>query len=76
MAFLGAHEVVLTFVNQIPELIWPFALFKILAALYLVKKMKKYAWVRYLLYLLIFIHAVAVINNAYLLWRLSLWATG
>jgi len=72
VAYFGAYEVVLVFVNQIPELMWPFAFVKILAVLYLVKKMKKHAWVRYLLYFAMFIHVVAVVNNAYLLlWRLA-----
>jgi len=66
-AYFGAHEAVLTFVNQVPELVWPFAFVKILAVLYLVEKTKKYAWVKYLLHIAAFIHAVAVINNAYLL---------
>jgi hypothetical protein len=77
VAFLGAHEVVLTFVNQVPELMWPFAFAKTVAVLYLCKKAEKYAWVRYLLYFAVFIHVVAVANNAYLLlWRLPLRATG
>jgi hypothetical protein len=71
-AFLGAHEVVPTFVNQAPELVWPFALAKILVALYLCRKAEKYVWVRYPLYLIVFMHAAAVANNAYLLlWRLA-----
>jgi hypothetical protein len=69
VAYFGAHEVVLTFVNQAPALMWLLAFAKILATLYLCKKAEKYAWVRHLLYLLIFIHAVAVINNTYWLLR-------
>lgn len=72
VAYFGAYEVVLVFVNQFPKLVWPFAFVKILAVLYLVKKMKKYAWIRYLLYFATFIHVVAVVNNTYLLlWRLA-----
>ncbi len=73
VAFLGAHEVVLTFVNQVPELMWPFAFAKTAAVLYLCKKAEKYAWVKYLLYFVMFMHVVAVANNTYLLlWRLLL----
>ncbi len=70
---LGAYEAVLVFVNQFPSSMWLVALGKVLGVLYLVKRMKKYAWIKYGLLLIIFTHAVAVVNNVYwLLWRLSL----
>jgi hypothetical protein len=70
---LGAYETVLVFVNQIPPLIWLVALVKMLGVLYLVEKTKKYAWIKYGLLIIIFTHAMAVVNNIYwLLWRLSL----
>ncbi len=62
---LGARELVLTFVNQVPSLIWLVALAKVLAVLYLVENMKKYAWIEYILHLVVFIHSVVVINNTY-----------
>jgi hypothetical protein len=72
VAYFGAYEVVLTFVNQIPELMWPFAFAKI-AVLHLCKKAEKYAWIKYLLYFVVFMHIVAVANNTYLLlWHLLL----
>jgi hypothetical protein len=70
---LGAHEAVLVFVNHIPLSMWLVALGKVLGVLYLVEKMRKYAWVKYGLLLIIFTHAAAVVNNIYwLIWRLSL----
>jgi hypothetical protein len=71
---LGAYEVVLVFVNQTPSLMWLVAFVKVLGVLYLVERMKKYAWIKYGLLLIIFTHATAVVNNVYwLLWRLSLF---
>ena len=61
----GVREIVLLFVNQTPSLILPFAFVKVLSVLYLVKFMKKYRWVEYVLHIAIFTHAVAVINNTY-----------
>jgi hypothetical protein len=73
VAFLGAHEVVMSFVNQIPPAVWAVAAAKVLAVLHLCKKAEKYAWIKYLLYFAVFIHVVAVANNTYLLlWRLPL----
>jgi hypothetical protein len=70
---LGAYEVVLVFVNQVPALMWVVALVKVLGVLYLVEKAKKYAWIKYGLFIIIITHAMAVVNNIYwLLWRLSL----
>jgi hypothetical protein len=70
---LGAREVVLLFVNHAPASMWLVALAKVAGVLYLFKKMKKYAWVKYGLYLIMLTHAAAVTNNIYwLLWRLSL----
>jgi len=44
-----------------------------LGVLYLVEKAKKYVWIKYGLLIIIFTHAMAVVNNIYwLLWRLSL----
>lgn len=70
---LGAYEAMLIFVNQIPPLMWLVAIVKVLGVLYLAEKTKKYAWIKYGLLIIIFTHAVAVVNNIYwLLWRLSL----
>jgi len=70
---LDAYEAVLLFVNQAPSLMWLVAFAKVLGVLYLTKKMKKYAWIKYGLLFIISTHAVAVVNNVYwLLWRLSL----
>jgi len=73
VGYLGAHEVVLVFVNQIPPLMWLVAFLKISGVMYLIEKMKKYAWIRYGLLLIIFMHSLAVVNNVYwLIWRLML----
>lgn len=73
VGYLGAYEVVLFFVNQIPPAIWLVAAGKVLGVMYIDKKMKKYSWVKYGLLAIIFSHLFAVANNTYwLLWRLSL----
>ena len=69
VAYLGAHEMLLLFVNQAPELVWPYAMAKVLAALYLFRKAGKYPRIKYGLYLITFMHAAAVANNAYLILR-------
>jgi len=69
VAYFGAREAVITFVNRNPTLMWPFALIQVLGALYLYMMSKKHPWTRYLLYIAAFMHIVAVANNALLLWR-------
>jgi hypothetical protein len=52
---------------------WLVALAKVIGVLYLVRKAKKYAWIKYGLIIIIVMHTAAVVNNVYwLLWRLSL----
>jgi hypothetical protein len=47
------------------------AFVKIAAVLYLCKKAEKYSLIKYLLYLLMFMHVATAANNAHLLlWRL------
>lgn len=63
VGFLGAHEIVLTFVNQIPEAVWPVAAAKVLAALYLDKISKMYRWARRVLSAAAYAHLLAFANN-------------
>jgi predicted membrane channel-forming protein YqfA (hemolysin III family) len=71
VAHLGAYEVMLPFINQSPSLMWLVALAKILSLLFLVKVMKRRAWLEYVLYIVVAVHVVALANNAcLLLWRL------
>lgn len=70
---LGAHEAVLWFVNHVPMSMWLVALAKVMGVLYLLRKAKKYAWIKYGLLVILVMHTAAIVNNIYwLLWRLSL----
>ncbi len=63
VGYLGAHEVVLVFVNQIPSAIWLIAAAKVLAVLYIDKMTRRYTWAKYIISTAVFSHLLAVANN-------------
>ena len=65
VGYLGAQEVLLSFVNQIPPAIWLVAAVKMLAVLYVDRVAKKLTWARYILPAAVFSHLFAVANNTY-----------
>jgi hypothetical protein len=69
MAYFGAYEMVIVFINTNPSLLWPFVGLQVLGALFLYKMSKKYPRVRYLLYIAALLHFGAVVHNAWLLWQ-------
>ena len=65
VGYLGAQEVLLSFVNQFPPAIWLVAAVKMLAVLYVDRMRRIYAWARYILLAATFSHLFAVANNTY-----------
>jgi len=65
VGYLGAQEVLLSFVNQFPPAIWLVAAVKMFAMLYVDRAARKLTWARYVLLAAVFTHLFAVANNTY-----------
>ena len=65
VGYLGAQEVLLSFVNQFLPAIWLVAAVKMFAMLYVDRAARKLTWARYVLLAAVFTHLFAVANNTY-----------